>query len=158
MAESKTSESRLQAAENQRQALTLRTEGRSFEYIAAKLGYKGPSGAYQAVMRGLKRTLQEPADELRQLETERLDVMQAALWPSVQSGDPQAVDKALKVMERRAKLLGLDAPTKIAPTDPSGANAYEPLSLDERLARLGAILDRAGARRDRSSAGDASAE
>ena len=36
------------------------------------------------------------------------------LWPSgrrVQAGDEKAVDRALKIMERRARLLGLDAPS-----------------------------------------------
>jgi hypothetical protein len=37
----------------------------------------------------------------------------------------QAMDRILKIMERRAKLLGLDMPTKIAPTDPSGEKAFE---------------------------------
>ena len=31
-----------------------------------------------------------------------------------------AINAALRVMERRAKLLGLDKPTKLAATDPSG--------------------------------------
>lgn len=34
-----------------------------------------------------------------------------------------AINAALRVMERRAKLLGLDKPTKISPTDPSGQNS-----------------------------------
>jgi hypothetical protein len=33
-----------------------------------------------------------------------------------------AINTALRVMERRAKLLGLDKPTKISPTDPNGQN------------------------------------
>jgi hypothetical protein len=32
-----------------------------------------------------------------------------------------AINTALRVMERRAKLLGLDRPTKVAATDPSGS-------------------------------------
>lgn len=34
-----------------------------------------------------------------------------------------AINTALRVMERRAKLLGLDRPTKVAATDPSGSPA-----------------------------------
>jgi hypothetical protein len=37
--------------------------------------------------------------------------------PSVQLA---AIDKLMKIMERRARLMGLDAPTKNAFTDPSG--------------------------------------
>jgi len=40
--------------------------------------------------------------------------------PSVQLA---AIDKLMKIMERRARLLGLDAPAKTAFTDPSGENA-----------------------------------
>ena len=32
----------------------------------------------------------------------------------------QAIDKVLKISERRSRLLGLDMPTKVAATDPSG--------------------------------------
>jgi hypothetical protein len=38
-----------------------------------------------------------------------------------------AINTALRVMERRAKLLGLDKPTKIAATDPTGKAASSPV-------------------------------
>jgi hypothetical protein len=60
----------------------------------------------------LKKTVQEPADELRTLEVERLDAAAAAIYPSVKQGQYGAIDRWIKIMERRAKLLGLDAPTK----------------------------------------------
>ena len=48
-----------------------------------------------------------------------------------------AVDRAVKLMERRAKLLGLDAPTKVAPTNPNGDQPYatfiQALPQDETL-------------------------
>ena len=31
-----------------------------------------------------------------------------------------AIDRMLRIMDRRAKLLGLDMPTKVAPTTPDG--------------------------------------
>lgn len=48
-----------------------------------------------------------------------------------------AIEKALKIMERRSKLLGLDTPNKVALTDPSGEKAA-PVTivatpLDEKL-------------------------
>jgi hypothetical protein len=36
----------------------------------------------------------------------------------------QAIDRLLRVMERRSKLLGLDAPAKIAQTNPDGTQAH----------------------------------
>ena len=100
------------ASDKQRQALELRKAGVSYVMIAEKLGYRGPSGAHAAVASGLKRTLQEPADELRKLEVERLDSMLLAINAQVKQGNHGAIDRALRIMERRAKLLGLDAPTR----------------------------------------------
>ncbi len=112
------------ANDNQRKALELRKAGVSYQQIADALGYKDASGAWRAVKAGLKKTLQEPADDLRKLELERLDSAAAAIYPSVKQGQYGAIDRWIKIMERRAKLLGLDAPTKIAPVDPDG-NKYE---------------------------------
>lgn len=80
--------------------------------IAEACGYKDPSGAYRAIRAGLKKTLQEPADELRTMEVERLDVMLDGLWDKASKGDTWSVDRVLRIMERRASLLGLDAPVK----------------------------------------------
>ena len=40
--------------------------------------------------------------------------MQLAIWPAALAGDLFAIDRVLKVMSRRAKLLGLDQPKKVA--------------------------------------------
>jgi hypothetical protein len=107
------SEKRLSAAVRQARALELRTAGKGYEAIAAELGYGGPSGAHKAVMAGLKATLREPAEELRTLELERLDRLLSSLWPVAVRGDQGAVDRVLRVMGRRAKYLGLDAPASL---------------------------------------------
>jgi hypothetical protein len=39
--------------------------------------------------------------------------MTLALWPAAMRGDVTAVTGLLRIMERRAKLLGLDAPVKV---------------------------------------------
>ena len=75
MSESKTSERRLEAIEKQRKALELRKAGVGYVAIAKQLGYAGPSSSFKAVNSALKRTLQEPADEVRRLELERLDAL-----------------------------------------------------------------------------------
>lgn len=36
-----------------------------------------------------------------------------------------AIDRAVRLMERRARLLGLDAPAKVAPTTPDGDKPYQ---------------------------------
>jgi len=109
--ESKTSPRRLRAAKKQVRALELRVEGLSFRQIALELKYKGPSGAFSAVESALERTIREPAEQVRLLELERLNRLQIMPWKQATViGDPKAIANVLKIMERRAKLLGLDAP------------------------------------------------
>ena len=118
--EQKASPRRIASAEKQRQALELRKAGASYDQIAEKLGWRGRSGAFNAVMRALRKTIQEPADDVRKLEVERLDALLLALWPQARQGNQGAVDRVLRVMERRSKLLGLDAPTKQQVTGEGG--------------------------------------
>ena len=102
----------VQANERQLKALTLRKAGVGYWAIAEACGYKDHSGAWRAVKAALKKTLQEPADELRTLELARLDDMLKAIAPHVAAGNLTAIDRALKIQERRSRLLGLDAPSK----------------------------------------------
>ncbi len=104
---------RIEIADRQRQALTLRKAGVAYERIARECGYAGPSGAYKAVQTALRKYVREPARELVQIECARLDEMLSALWPKVKAGDPRAVAAALAVMDHRAKLTGVYAPQKI---------------------------------------------
>ena len=117
-------------------ALQSRISGASFADIGDELGIS-PQGAYKAYKRAMARLntqTDESADELRRLECERLDQMFHGLWDDAKSGNDGKIDRALHIMERRAKMLGLDAPTKIAPTDPGGENEYRGMS-DVQLAR-----------------------
>jgi hypothetical protein len=102
----------ISATEKQAKALALRKAGVSYVGIAEALGYSSGSGAFKAVSAGLKKTLQEPADELRKLELARLDDMLKAIASHVSAGSLTAIDRAIKIQERRAKLLGLDAPSR----------------------------------------------
>lgn len=103
----------LSALDRQMQALDLRKSGASFAQIAQALGYATPSGAHKAVMSAIKKTLREPAEEVRTLELERLDRLQMAAWTKAIKGDLRAIDAVLRIMKRRAELLGLDAPARI---------------------------------------------
>jgi hypothetical protein len=93
-------------------ALELRMEGKTFEAIAEELGYAGKQGAYDAVKRSLDAVTREPAEELIKLDLERLDALWGIQYLNAQAGDVQAMSACMKIMERRAKLLGLDAPVK----------------------------------------------
>lgn len=90
----------------------LRLAGKSIREIARELGI-GVGTAHRdcdAVLERLKSEANETAERARQIDLHRLDVAQAALWPSVQSGETQAIDTYLRLQARRSKLLGLDAP------------------------------------------------
>jgi hypothetical protein len=53
-----------------------------------------------------------------------------------QYGDPRFLDIALRCNDARRKLLGIDAPVKVAPTTPDG----QPLTVEERRIHIHAIL------------------
>ena len=105
-------EKEIKAHDRQLEALALRKAGVQYADIATKLGYRAASGAWRAVRAALKKTLQEPAEELRVLAEARLDAMLLAIWPQVAKGSHGAIDRALRIEQRRAELRGLDAPTK----------------------------------------------
>lgn len=118
-------------------ALELRRRGLNYSQVAAEMGYRSQSSAYEAVQRALADSAREPADEVRRIEAERLDELTRHLnrvlvtrhYTVTQSGKIvthpetglpllddgpviQAVAGLVRIAERRAKLLGLDAPTK----------------------------------------------
>jgi|DewCreStandDraft_4_1066084.scaffolds.fasta_scaffold92307_1 hypothetical protein len=104
----------IKAVDKHAQALRMRQAGASYSDIARVLGYKGASGAYNAIQSALRKTLQEPAEELRILELSRLDEALKAIWTDVKKGSLFAIDRFLKISERRSRLLGLDAKTEIS--------------------------------------------
>ena len=105
--------------------LDLRKSGATYRQIAdAAIKRFGaddlPNGydaryAYQDVARELdklKAVVGDLAEDVRELEIQRLDALLLALWPQASKGNQGAVDRVLRIMERRSKLLGLDAPTR----------------------------------------------
>lgn len=91
----------------------LRIQGNTFEQIASEVGYSGPSGAWQALQRIKSEWIFESIEEARQLELMRLDELQVAVWDRAINGELPAAHCVLKIMDRRAKLLGLDKPEKV---------------------------------------------
>lgn len=106
----KSSPAQLDTDEKQIKALNLRKAGIGFREIAETVGYSGPSSAYAAVMSALAKARKEPAEELRTLMLDRLDEMFTGVWEAAITGDPEAINAALRIEERRARLLGLDKP------------------------------------------------
>jgi hypothetical protein len=108
--------------------------GYSYEAIAKQLSYGNRGNAHRAVQTALSSTVREGADELRELALIELDEMAREGWAVLrrehilvsggrvvkQDGQPvpddgpvlAALDRLLKIAERRVRLLGLDAAVK----------------------------------------------
>ena len=86
----------------------LAAQGMSYDAIAKTVGYAGRGSAHRAVTAALRAQQVEAVDELRQLELERLDALQRSCWDASLEGDIASVDRVLKVIAARVRLLGLD--------------------------------------------------
>jgi hypothetical protein len=144
--------------ERDARALEYRRRGLSFDQIATQMGWRSVSSAHDAVQRALADTCREAAEEVRAIEAARLDELTRTLYrvlatrhyvvsaatgrvarhpdtkdPLIDDGPTmQAVAGLLRISERRAKLLGLDAPAR-----------HEVVTLgviDAEIARLSAEL------------------
>lgn len=97
------------AKERRGRALELHLAGASYQAIANALGYGNKGTAYAAVQKALKDAQSEQAAaavaEHAQSELARLDAMLTGLWPKARKGDLGAVDRVLKIEERRAQIL-----------------------------------------------------
>lgn len=119
----------------------LRLDGWTLDAIAKEMGYATAFGVRQALLRAISKAPPPPNIEaLRQKELAVCDEVEREAWEQWyrstkssnsrteaetkdgtfvtektedQSGNPALLDKVLKAAERRAKLLGLDAPQRI---------------------------------------------
>ena len=128
----------------------LRRGGNTWQQIADAVNYATPMGAWKAYQRACQRTLQEPTDEARRIELDRLDALQRTYWDPAIEGNLRAADFVLRVIDRRARILGIDAPQKIQAEvvnyDGSG-------SLDTEVDRIARIIEAAElAERERTNA------
>ena len=106
----------LRTHERQLQALDLRRKGGTYAQIAQTMGVVKAT-AFNLVQEALITTIQEPSDAVRALEMERLDFLTQKLEARIQAGEDKAINTLLKVMDHRARLLGLFAPVTIQGPD-----------------------------------------
>jgi hypothetical protein len=140
--------------------LQLRRQGVRYddERVEA-LGYSSPDAARKDLHRALEAHRAAEAAEVgiyRQQENERLDALLEAAWPRATEPTPvfdkegnvidhaldmRAVDTVLRLMDRRAKLNGLDMPVRAEVSGPGGGA----VRLDHaNLAELNTLIMRAG--------------
>lgn len=99
--------------EKENQVLKYRKGGLTFDAIAEKLGYANESSARAAFKRAIERTRDDAlAAEGRELHRLRLETALTAIWDRVLKGDLKAIAMMLRILERDAKLHGLDMPVK----------------------------------------------
>ncbi len=125
--------------EKEAQVVALRREGMTWDTIAQAVGYADPSGAHAAYMRASARIVKEDIDAIRDMETERLDMLQGAYWRQAMMGDVPAGMQVLRIMERRAKLLGIDQPIR----QQVEVISYDADGIDSEVARLVKLLESA---------------
>ena len=100
--------------------------GVSFDRAMKKFPHVSKRPAWDdgtAELEELRRETEMPRADLMALENARLDQL-------FSKGDVPAGRLVIAVMGRRAKLNGLDAPTKIAPTDPTGEHQADTGAID----------------------------
>lgn len=135
---------RAKTADRRGKAIALRLAGMDWQTIADRLDYASRAAACVDVNRALEANLAEQsqaADTLREVESQRLDRLQAAAWPSAVKGDLKAIETVLKVIDRRVKLQGLDMPLRAELSGPDGG----PMQLQHaNLAKLYDLIDTAG--------------
>lgn len=102
------------------EATRLRAQGVPYREIADRLGYPSENAANKAVLGLLHRTETDAVADLRTLEAERLDHLTRITLEGITASTqgPQGlsaplVSAAVRISERRARLLGLDAPQQV---------------------------------------------
>lgn len=102
----------IEQMERHTEAIRLRKSGMSYDEIGRRLNV-APHVAYEYVVTGLSHFVEEPGEEVRKMEILRLDAMLHAIWAACMSGDLEAIDRALKIEQFRAKITGMLMPIKI---------------------------------------------
>ena len=99
---------RVAVAERRTKAVRLAATGMDYTQIAKQLGYHDRSGAFKAIRGALAAEQAEAVEELRMLELARLDALQRSCWDAALEGDIASIDRILKIVQARVRLLGLD--------------------------------------------------
>ncbi len=107
---------RAATAARREQAIKLKIAGADWKTIANRLGYASAAAACKDVTRALEQARAEMRvglETLRDIDLERLDRLQLALWPAASRGDQKVADTVLRIMDRRAKWTGFDVPPEV---------------------------------------------
>ncbi|MTE20300.1 hypothetical protein F0L17_14515 [Streptomyces sp. TRM43335] len=121
---------RAATAERRSKAIAMRIGGADWQTIADALDYSDRAAAHKDVTRALEANRKAEAaqvEEMRDIETQRLDRLQAAFWPKALKGDTKAAEIVRRCIMDRAKLQGTTTPEKVEHT---GGLRYEIVGVD----------------------------
>lgn len=116
--------------------IELRQEGYVWREIATMVNMS-IAGVAKAYKRALTRHPHATIDEHRELELGRLDVLQRTYWQPAVNGNQRAAEFVLRVIDKRAKLLGLEAPLKVQ----AEVVTYDGSDLDREVERVARIIE-----------------
>ncbi|HQU46353.1 MAG TPA: hypothetical protein PK867_26335 [Pirellulales bacterium] len=93
----------------------MKAQSLTYRQIASKLAISATRAweLAQAALAEDRAMLAEQATDVRCIEASKLDQWESALAERLKSGEIEAITAALRIQERRAKLLGLDSPVKV---------------------------------------------
>jgi hypothetical protein len=113
---SPTSPAAIERLERDLKCVEMRRAGVGWDAIAKQLGYADPGHAYAQFMAVMKAYPREKVEQARDVELDRYDRLQTAIWAQCLDQDSKnqhwAIDRALKLMDQRARLLGINAPVR----------------------------------------------
>jgi orotate phosphoribosyltransferase-like protein len=115
-AAAKSSVRRIRTTEKTLKALELRKRGMNYTQIGEKLGCARSTACRYVLseLENLADKCREEAVHVRDLELQRLDDLYLIAYRAISDGNDLAgIDRCLRIMERRAKLLGIDAVAKV---------------------------------------------
>ena len=139
-------------AQNTSKAVALRLSGESQQVIADKLRLTQAriSQMLKVYFDAVREKTLQGVEELFGIELSRLDALLIAQWPMRKIAKNATV--ILAILERRHKLLGIEAPTKMQigalPTQIMGPQLDLNKLNDEELGWLEIILEKAGPQAD----------
>jgi hypothetical protein len=98
-------------------ALELRRDGKTCQQVADELGLSSAGHAHKLITTAIATAPLEAIDEVRKMEVARLEnlydrALQRGERAKADGHKLEALSLALRISERRSKLLGLDAATK----------------------------------------------
>ena len=96
-------------------SVELKIAGHSYQQIAEELGYANRGTVHKIIKEALAGREADAVDMLRQVEVDRLNALQAAVWPRAMQGHLPSIAAAQKLIEARCKVLGLDVAVKKDP-------------------------------------------